>query len=200
MILDGNGAKVYTEEEQLALKKMESSINHDGTLYKTGVPWKENQPKLKNNYEEASARLCNTEKKLRKDKFLGMEYQKTIEAYIEKGYLHHVKIEEELPSEVWYLPHFLIVRMDKTTTKVCIVFDWSAKCNRVALNNVIYAGPKLQKDLIDVLIRFVANRWRAMLEKCTFKLKLKSAIVQCSSCWGMTWTVTENQKSTNSIM
>ena len=98
---DGNGAKVYTEEEQLVLKKMESSISHDGTRYKIGVPWKENRPKLKDNYEEASARLCNTEKKLRKDKFLGTEYQKTIEAYIEKGYLRRVKSEEELPSEVW---------------------------------------------------------------------------------------------------
>ena len=87
---DGNGAKVYTEEEQLVLKKMESSISHDGTRYKIGVPWKENRPKLKDNYEEASARLCNTEKKLR-NKFLGTEYQKTIEAYIEKGYLRHPK-------------------------------------------------------------------------------------------------------------
>jgi hypothetical protein len=44
--------------------------------------------------------------------------------------------------------------MDTTTTKVRIVFDCSAKCNGVALNDVIYAGPKLQKELIDVLIRF----------------------------------------------
>ncbi len=149
-----NGAKVHTEEEQLALRKMESSISHDGTRYKIGVPWKENRPKLKDNYEEASARLCNTEKKLRKDKFLGTEYQKTIEAYIEKGYLRRVESEEEIPPEVWYLPHFPVVRMDKTTSKVRIVFDCSAKSNGVALNDVIYAGPKLQKELIDVLIRF----------------------------------------------
>ena len=43
--------------------------------------------------------------------------------------------------------------MDKTTNKVCIVFDCSAKTDGVSLNDAICAGPKLQKDLSDVLIR-----------------------------------------------
>ena len=47
--------------------------------------------------------------------------------------------------------------MDKTTTKVRIVFDCSAKTDGVSLNDVICAGPKLQKDLFDVLIRFRRN-------------------------------------------
>ena len=47
--------------------------------------------------------------------------------------------------------------MDKTTTKVRIVFDCSAKMDGVSLNDVICAGPKLQKDLFDVLIRFRRN-------------------------------------------
>ena len=47
--------------------------------------------------------------------------------------------------------------MDKTTTKVRIVFDCSAKTDGVSLNDAIFAGPKLQKDLFDVLIRFRRN-------------------------------------------
>ena len=47
--------------------------------------------------------------------------------------------------------------MDKTTTKVRIVFDSSAKTDGVSVNDVICAGPKLQKDLFDVLIRFRRN-------------------------------------------
>ena len=46
--------------------------------------------------------------------------------------------------------------MDKTTTKVRTVFDCSAKTDDVSLN-AIFAGPKLQKDLFDVLIRFRRN-------------------------------------------
>ena len=34
------------------------------------------------------------------------------------------------------------------------MFDASAKCNGISLNDVIYQGPKLQQELFDVLLRF----------------------------------------------
>ena len=49
------------------------------------------------------------------------------------------------------------MRMDKPSTKVRIVFDCSAKCDGVSLNDVIHPGPKLQNDLFNVLIRFRRN-------------------------------------------
>ena len=51
------------------------------------------------------------------------------------------------------LPHFPVIRMDKTTTKVHIVFYCSAKTDGVSLNDAICVGLKLQKDLFNVLIR-----------------------------------------------
>ena len=54
----------------------------------------------------------------------------------------------------WYLPHFAISRPDKATTKTRIVFDASARHEGVCLNDYIHKGPKLQRDLIDVLLRF----------------------------------------------
>jgi len=54
----------------------------------------------------------------------------------------------------WYLSHFPIVKKDRSTTKVRIVFDASAKCNNAALNDIIHQGPKLQNDLFHVLLRF----------------------------------------------
>ena len=47
--------------------------------------------------------------------------------------------------------------MDKTTTKVRSVFDCAAKCKDISLNDMIYAGPKLQQDLFNVLVRFRRN-------------------------------------------
>ena len=41
--------------------------------------------------------------------------------------------------------------------KVHIVFDRSAKTDGASLNDVIHAGPKLQRDLFDVLIQFRRN-------------------------------------------
>ena len=112
---------------------------------------------MPNNRQVAESRLCSTERNLKKKEFVEAEYQKTIETYIEKGYLRRVPENEPPPPEVWYLPHFPIVKMSKSTTKVRIVFDCSAKCNGISLNDVIHAGPKLQRELFDVLIRFRRN-------------------------------------------
>jgi len=46
-----------------------------------------------------------------------------------------------------------MIRPDRATTKMRIVFEASAKCEEI-LNDVINQGPKLQKDLNDVLLRF----------------------------------------------
>ena len=88
---------------------------------------------------------------------MAAEYQKTIDAYVSKGYLRKVNLESTDAPAAWYLPHFPIVRMDKPSTKVRIVFDCSAKCDGVSLNDVIHPGPKLQNDLFRVLIRFRRN-------------------------------------------
>ena len=151
--------RIYTAEENAALTQVKESLSYDPNThrYTVGVPWKANRPKLPDNRKQAMSRLCNTERKLEKDKFIQGEYQKTSESYIEKGYLKRVTEEESPPPEVWYLPHFPVVRMDKTSTKVRIVFDCSAKTDGISLNDIIYAGPKLQQELFDVLIRFRRN-------------------------------------------
>ena len=52
------------------------------------------------------------------------------------------------------MPHFPVVRRDKETTKVRVVFDAAVKSNGASLNDFLETGPKLQNDLVDVLLRF----------------------------------------------
>ena len=54
----------------------------------------------------------------------------------------------------WFLPHFPVIREDKATTKVRSVFDSAAKFKGCSLNDMMHAGPKLQNDLVDILIHF----------------------------------------------
>ena len=124
--------------------------------YQVGTPWKRAQPQLPNNRTMVITRLRSNEKNLMKNPTVGEEYQSTIEAYLKKGYLRKIDPAKELPG-AWYLPHFPIVRMDKSTTKVRIVFDCSAKHDGMSLNDVIHAGPKLQQGLFNVLMRFRRN-------------------------------------------
>ena len=81
-------------------------------------------------------------------------YSEVITKYLEKGYIRKVEPSEKEPMKKWYLPHFAIPKSDRATTKTRIVFDASAKCNNISLNDMIYQGPKLQRELCDVLLHF----------------------------------------------
>ena len=47
-----------------------------------------------------------------------------------------------------------MLRPDKATTQVRIVFDAAAKHHGLSLNDAIHPGPKLLRNLVDVLTRF----------------------------------------------
>ena len=47
-----------------------------------------------------------------------------------------------------------MVRPEKATTKVRIIFDGSAQQNGKSLNSESLPGPKLQSDIVDILVKF----------------------------------------------
>ena len=62
----------------------------------------------------------------------------------------------EKPSEqplTWYLPHQPVFN-PKKPTKTRIVFDCSAKCKDISLNDALLQGPDLTNTLVGVLLRF----------------------------------------------
>ena len=59
------------------------------------------------------------------------------------------------PSLVFYLPHHGVIRESSSTTKLRVVFNGSCRvANGLPLNEILHTGPKLQKDLFDVLVWF----------------------------------------------
>ena len=145
----------FSQKEKTVIENTKESIRYEDGRYKVAVPWKEEKKTLNSDsYAMARNRLNNTEKGLVRRPEVGKEYCRTIEKYIEKGYV--VKKENRPSKEEvsWYLPHFPVVRQDKETTKVRIVFDASAKCQGISLNDMIDPGPKLQSDLFSILVNF----------------------------------------------
>ena len=55
-------------------------------------------------------------------------------------------------GEVTYLPHRAVVRENKSTTKVRIVYDASAKNKGPSLKECLYKGPCLNPLLYDILL------------------------------------------------
>ena len=141
-------------DEKAALQKAESSFRFIDGRYEVGVPWKEDSHGMVNNHKMAMKRLQNTEKRLLKNPDVLKAYDEVIDQYLDKGYIRKVPVSEKQPDSKWYLPHFAILKPNKATTKIRIVFDASAKYERTSLNDMIYSGPKLQRELFDVLLRF----------------------------------------------
>ena len=127
--------------------------NQQKKIYQVSIPWKSDVERLPNNYAMAFKRLLNTEKKLLKEKSLREVYSKTIQNYISKGYVKKVETSSN-DSVGWYLPHFPVINTNSITTKTRIVFDASALFEKTSLNEAMHCGPKLQADLIHVLLRF----------------------------------------------
>ena len=137
------------------LEAVSSSVRNNEGRYNVAVPWKERRPCLPNSRQVAESRIRSAERNLKKKVFVE-EYQRVI-GTCGKGYLRKVPESEAPPREVWYLPHFPIIKLSKSTTKIRIVFDCSAKCDGISLTDVIHAGPKLQRKLFDGLLRFRRN-------------------------------------------
>ena len=75
------------------------------------------------------------------------EYDKILDEYLKLEIIEEVKTQGET-GQVVYLSHKEVVKEDRSTTKLRIVFDASAKCNdTMSLNDVLCKGPCLNADL-----------------------------------------------------
>uniref|UniRef100_W8AT37 Reverse transcriptase domain-containing protein n=1 Tax=Ceratitis capitata TaxID=7213 RepID=W8AT37_CERCA len=80
------------------------------------------------------------------------EYVKFIDEYQKLGHMVRVFNEQDCK---YYLPHQAVIREGSTTTKLRVVFDASAKTsNGRSLNDVMYTGPKLQRDIFDIILKW----------------------------------------------
>ncbi|XP_071950851.1 uncharacterized protein [Antedon mediterranea] len=145
--------KIYKAEDERVIQKVSESLTAVDERYSVNIPWREEGLNMDNNYEMAFKRLECLERKLTRDKMLGDNYQNVLDNYRSKGYVR--KIDQSLTElNQWFLPHFPVVKPERETTKVRLVFDAAARYGGRCLNDMIYPGPKLQTDLFDVLLRF----------------------------------------------
>ena len=122
------------------------------------------------------------ERQLSKKPEVSKVYEETINQYLPKGYIRQV----DATKEDTFLAHSPVVRTDKDTTKTKIVFDVSVKKDRMAGNDLIHAGPKLQNDLFGVLIQFRRNVAAAVCGISEMYLQIKLRPDDCKY-FGFLW-------------
>ena len=95
--------------------------------------------------------LC-LEKTLLKKPEVARRYKEAMNANVQKGYVRKLETNEAEDGPSCCFPDFSVIREDRETTKVRIVFDSAVRCKGVSLNGVMLTGPKLQRDVLEILL------------------------------------------------
>ena len=101
-------------------------------------------------------RLRQLHRKLKGDEHLLCEYNNVIKQQTKDGIVERVLDQNEPDEGTYYLPHHGVIRSDKETTKLRVVFDGSAKPDNtnLSINECLETGPNLVPHLFDVIIKF----------------------------------------------
>ncbi|KAL9989289.1 hypothetical protein ACROYT_G003822 [Oculina patagonica] len=148
-----------TDDDE-ALQKFNDTVRFEDGRYQVTWPWKEESPSLPTNYELAMGRLRSLlNRPMRNPEHL-TKYDAVIQDQLQKGIIEVVPDEDSANTLKHYIPHHEIVTPEKTTTKIRIVFDASAKTRKgsQSLNESLHRGPIILEDLCGLLMRFRLNK------------------------------------------
>ena len=132
-------------------------IKYNGERYEVGLPWRTDiAESLSTDYLQCLNRLKSLHARLKRDPELLHEYHNIIKEQLRAGVIDLAPKDEEKKSGTHFMPHHGVVRKDRKTTKLRIVFDGSAKGNEggLSLNEHLENGPNFIPPLYDVLVKF----------------------------------------------
>ena len=161
-----NQLKMFWDLESLGVKHDEPSVYEEFLKaivykyprYEVSLPWKQTYPVLHNHYKLALRRLNGLLKRLRQNPEILSQYDSVIKEQLNKGIIESVNNSALITHPVHYLSHHAIIRGDKKTTKLRIVYDASAKTTGPSLNDCLYTGLMFGQNIMDIIIRFRVHR------------------------------------------
>ncbi|GFW90490.1 integrase catalytic domain-containing protein [Trichonephila clavipes] len=161
----GNG-----DEEMLS--EFDKSVNFVDGRYRVNLPWKPGMREaLQNNKTVARKRFEGLVRRFKCDHEF-CEYKDVIDDYVREGTVERTSCDSLLDSQGFYLPHHAVIRSDKTTSRIRIVFDGSAHENgQSSLNQSLYTGPNLHPNILELLLCFRKS-------PVAFTADVKSAFLQ----------------------
>ena len=135
---------------------------------------------MPNNKSQAEQRILWMKRKFAKNSRLHSKYTSFMNDLLAKNYAR--KVTDDFPTpekeKVWYLPHHAVYHLKKPN-KVRVVFDCSARFEKVSLNDRLLQSPDFTSSLIGVLLRF-------RQEQYAFTRDIESMFYQI--------TISENQR------
>ena len=138
-------------------------IAFTGDRYEVSLPWKEGPLNFSDHYVLSLNHLRSLYRCLLRDLPILNEYNCILQHQLSKGIIETVpasQVMSNYPQQtcnlVHYLPHHVVVRQDPSTTKLCIVYNGSAKSIKddYSLNDCLQIGPNFIPKLFNILIKF----------------------------------------------
>ncbi|XP_042900642.1 uncharacterized protein [Parasteatoda tepidariorum] len=150
-----------SEKDNLLIKNFEDSLRFNGERYVCKLMWKDNLgPPLEmdSNYEVAKRRFDSLENKLNKNPEILDQYKQIVSEQIKCNIVGN-SVNENLNSG-YFMPHRAVIRNDKETSRVRIVYDCSSKANdnKKSLNDSLESGINLYPNLLDIILKFRENQ------------------------------------------
>ena len=161
-------------------KSSELDITFNGTRYQVSLPWKGgNFASLSDDYDLCLARLRYVFNRLKGNPELLNEYDQIFKSQIAEGIIEKVPLNEYSASNCHFISHHCVLRSDKTTSKVRIVFDGSAcsKENSNSLNDILDVGDNDMccgiYDFMRSLVLDLRGSWEWNLAKWSWTYRRK---------------------------
>ena len=141
------------------LENFDESIIFKNGRYQVCLLWKETHPTLPDNYQLSKKRLIRLLHSLKQRPSILRDYDATIKDQFSNGIVEQVDdSDHSITGETHYIPHHAVIRQDKQTTKLRVVYNASAKEDGPSLNDCLYAGPKLGQNIMDIILRFRVHK------------------------------------------
>ncbi|GFQ65427.1 putative pao retrotransposon peptidase superfamily [Trichonephila clavata] len=155
--LDSIGINNECENLSLSDKKcidnFENNLTYRGNRYETKLLWKSIPEELDCNFETAKRRFDNLKIKLNKNKDICEKYKRIIDEQLKNGIVEECRGNSLFSG--YFMPHQAVIRPEKETSRVRIVFDASSKGkNSKSLNDLLFSGPNLIPDLLHIILKF----------------------------------------------
>ena len=131
-----------------------STVKMKDGRYEVSLPWQAYHDPLPDNYELSRRRLHGLLQRLKREPMILREYDAIIRDQLQRGIIEEVNDSSHLTVKTHYLPHHAVIRQDKKTTKVRVVYDASARSTGPSLNDCLHTGPKFNQKILEILLRF----------------------------------------------
>ncbi|CAA9994968.1 unnamed protein product, partial [Nesidiocoris tenuis] len=128
--------------------------NHEGRFV-VRLPFRQSPNLLGSSKSTAVQRFFSNERRLQKFPEIRKLYVDLVKEYESEGVISRIGLLENVDDRGFFLPHHGVYRAGHPSTPLRIVWNASApSSSKYTLNQLLHTGPKLQKDIFEILIHF----------------------------------------------